>query len=179
VAVIRTYRSLRTADAPGPQRRGNLDIAGAAGQAARPVGRPAAATANGAVSTIKVEAARGRAVGKEVQLEARRWAQNNRAEDGSLLSGRDIGTRYSRHERLGADGEAVRPGGGDRLVRLACCAGDRLDAQTSTPERPEAHDHGRPWTSPGPPSRRGRLGWLILVDSPCQALNLACTTVLF
>lgn len=40
-----------------------------------------------------------RAAGRDVRLDAWRWAQDNRAEDGWLPSGRDIGTRYGRHER--------------------------------------------------------------------------------
>jgi hypothetical protein len=43
----------------------------------------------------------GRTAGRDVQREAWRWAQDNRAEDGSLPSGRDIGSRYGRHERWG------------------------------------------------------------------------------
>jgi Protein of unknown function (DUF2637) len=92
----------------------------------RPPGRSvsaAAAIADGAVSTRKAEPARGRAVGKEVRLEAWRWAQNNRREDGSLPAGRDIGTRYSRHERWGRMVKRSGLAGGDRLVRLACCWG--------------------------------------------------------
>jgi hypothetical protein len=37
--------------------------------------------------------------GRDLQLEAWRWARDNRTEDGSLPSGRDIGSRYGRHER--------------------------------------------------------------------------------
>jgi hypothetical protein len=39
--------------------------------------------------------------GRDARREAWRWAQDNRAEDGSLPSGRDIGRRYGRHERWG------------------------------------------------------------------------------
>jgi hypothetical protein len=42
-----------------------------------------------------------RVAGRDVRLETWRWAQDNRAEDGSLPSGSDIGTRYGRHERWG------------------------------------------------------------------------------
>jgi hypothetical protein len=42
-----------------------------------------------------------RVAGRDVRLDAWRWAQDNRAEDGSLPSGRDIGTRYGRHKRWG------------------------------------------------------------------------------
>jgi Protein of unknown function (DUF2637) len=37
----------------------------------------------------------------DVRRDAWRWAQDNRAKDGSLPSGRAIGTRYGRHERWG------------------------------------------------------------------------------
>ena len=50
--------------------------------------------------------------GSDVQLEAWRWAQSNRAEDGSLPSGREIGNRYGRHERWG------------RLVKRSGLAGE-------------------------------------------------------
>jgi hypothetical protein len=36
-----------------------------------------------------------------VQVDAWRWAQQNRAEDSSLPSGKDIGRTYGRHERWG------------------------------------------------------------------------------
>jgi hypothetical protein len=53
-----------------------------------------------------------RTAGQEVQMEAWRWAQGNRADDGSLPSGRVIGIRYGRHERLG------------RLVKRSGLAGE-------------------------------------------------------
>jgi hypothetical protein len=42
-----------------------------------------------------------RLAGRDVRLQAWRWAQDNQAEDGSLPSGKDIGSRYGRHERWG------------------------------------------------------------------------------
>ena len=48
----------------------------------------------------------------DVRLDAWGWAQDNRAEDGSLPSGRDIGARYGRHERWG------------RLVKRSGLAGE-------------------------------------------------------
>jgi hypothetical protein len=48
----------------------------------------------------------------DVRLEAWRWAQDNRSEDGSLPSGKDIGIQYGRHERWG------------RLVKRSGLAGD-------------------------------------------------------
>jgi hypothetical protein len=56
--------------------------------------------------------ARHRSAGRDVWLAAWRWAQDNRAEDGSLPSGRDIGGRYGRHERWG------------RMVKRARLAGE-------------------------------------------------------
>jgi hypothetical protein len=52
-------------------------------------------------STGSAGPARHRAAGRDVRLAVGRWALDNRAEDGSLPSGRDIGTRYGRHERWG------------------------------------------------------------------------------
>ena len=60
-----------------------------------------AATAGGQVSTRPAVSARGRRGPADAQREAWRWAQDNRAEDGSLPSGREIGIRYGRHERWG------------------------------------------------------------------------------
>jgi hypothetical protein len=42
-----------------------------------------------------------RAAGRDVWVDAWRWAQDNRAEDGSLPSGGEIARRYGRHERRG------------------------------------------------------------------------------
>ena len=50
--------------------------------------------------------------GQEVRLDAWRWAQGNRAQDGSLPSGKDIGIQYGRHERWG------------RLVKRSGLAGE-------------------------------------------------------
>jgi hypothetical protein len=72
----------------------------------------AAAIASGPVGTRKAAPARGREVGPDVQLEAWRWAQSNRADDGSLPSGREIGIRYGRHQRWG------------RLVKRSGLAGE-------------------------------------------------------
>jgi len=64
----------------------------------------------------KGSASRGQA-GRDVQVLAWRWALVNRAGDGSLPSGRDIGRQHGRHERWG------------RLVKHAGLAGE-LDTQT-------------------------------------------------
>jgi hypothetical protein len=53
-----------------------------------------------------------RAAAGQVQLNAWRWAQDNRAGDGSLPSGKDIARQYGRHERWG------------RLVKRAGLAGE-------------------------------------------------------
>lgn len=50
--------------------------------------------------------------GRELRLKAWQWAQANRAGDGSLPSGRDIGRHYGRHERWG------------RLVKRSGLAGE-------------------------------------------------------
>ncbi len=55
--------------------------------------------------------------GREAQLLAWQWAMANRAGDGSLPSGRDIGSQHGRHERWG------------RLVKRSGLAGE-LDPQT-------------------------------------------------
>jgi len=55
--------------------------------------------------------------GRDTQVLAWRWALANRAGDGSLPSGRDIGRQHGRHERWG------------RLVKNAGLAG-KLDTQT-------------------------------------------------
>ncbi len=52
-------------------------------------------------SASRAAAPERRASGRDLRLEAWQWAQDNRAADGSLPSGRDIGTRYGRHERWG------------------------------------------------------------------------------
>ena len=78
-----------------------------AAETARPVRSPgrtakAAAVGVGAPVTARTAAKTPRrAVGPDARLEAWRWAQANRAGDGLLPSGRDIGIRYERHERWG------------------------------------------------------------------------------
>ncbi len=56
--------------------------------------------------------ARSRTAGRDVRLEAWRWAQANRAQDGSLPPGREIARQYGRHERWG------------RLVKRSGLAGE-------------------------------------------------------
>ena len=54
----------------------------------------------------------GRTAGRDVRLDAWRWAQDNLSEDGSLPSGKKIAGQYGRHERWG------------RLVKRSGLAGD-------------------------------------------------------
>lgn len=77
-----------------------------------PATKAAIASAGQRISTSSAVAPKGRADGRDSQREAWRWAQDNRAEDGSLPSGRDIGSRYGRHGRWG------------RLVKRSGLAGD-------------------------------------------------------
>jgi Protein of unknown function (DUF2637) len=69
--------------------------------------RPSGGTGSAAASAVEPAGttngapAHPRVVRADVQREAWRWAQSNRAKDGSLPSGRDIGTRFERHERWG------------------------------------------------------------------------------
>jgi hypothetical protein len=53
-----------------------------------------------------------RAAGRDVWLDAWRWAQDSQTEDGSLPSGGEIARQYGRHERWG------------RLVKRAGLAGE-------------------------------------------------------
>jgi hypothetical protein len=55
---------------------------------------------------------RQRTLAGQTQLNAWRWAQDNRAGDGSLPSGKNIARQYGRHERWG------------RLVKQAGLAGE-------------------------------------------------------
>jgi uncharacterized protein DUF2637 len=79
---------------------------GQRGQAGR---SPSAATATGAVtkraatsrSADRASTAPRRAAERELWLDAWKWAQDNRAENGSLPSGREIARHYGRHERWG------------------------------------------------------------------------------
>lgn len=76
-----------------------------------PAAKAAIASADERISTSAMTPNRT-TDGRDAQREAWRWAQDNRAEDGSLPSGRDIGSRYGRHERWG------------RLVKRSGLAGD-------------------------------------------------------
>jgi hypothetical protein len=75
-------------------------------RASRPSNAAAAASAAGRTKTsgrrsgVRRTSARDGA-GRELQLRAWRWAQANRADDGSLPAGRDIARQYGRQERWG------------------------------------------------------------------------------
>jgi hypothetical protein len=60
-----------------------------------------ASAAIGQVGKRKATPARYKTGRPDAQRDAWRWAQANRAEDGSLPSGREIGTRHGHHERWG------------------------------------------------------------------------------
>jgi Protein of unknown function (DUF2637) len=94
-ALIAAYELLmrqvrRAADSVGSRRksRRSPDLAPAGSDSAR-------------AATVGALAAQRRTVGRDVRRDAWRWAQDNRSQDGSLPSGRAIGTRYGRHERWG------------------------------------------------------------------------------
>src|SRR5580692_7066370 len=86
----------------------------------RQLSRPAAAaTAAVAANSAATSRRAGRAVatplrpaGREVWLEAWKWAEDNRGEDGALPSGGEIARQYGRHERWG------------RLVKRSGLAGE-------------------------------------------------------
>jgi hypothetical protein len=81
-------------------------------------GRPAGTPSRGRAAVLRPETGKGQGVrGREAQVAAWQWALANRAGDGRLPSGRDIGSRYGRHERWG------------RLVKRSGLGG-QLDPQT-------------------------------------------------
>jgi hypothetical protein len=73
---------------------------------------PAPAGVRASAATIGVGTAKPMTAGRDVRLAAWRWAQEHRSEEGSLPSGRDIGSQYGRHERWG------------RMVKRAGLAGE-------------------------------------------------------
>jgi hypothetical protein len=118
-ALIASYELLmrqvrRVADASTPrQRPGRPGI--------KPVSVAAAAAgadgAGGRRPSVGEASGRGRHASREAQVMAWQWALANRAVDGSLPSGKDIGREHGRHERWG------------RLVKRAGLAGE-LDTRT-------------------------------------------------
>jgi Protein of unknown function (DUF2637) len=95
----------RAAEADTPWRRAQSGRSAAAEAVA---GSPVTTSrsADRAVTTAR------KAAGREVWADAWRWAQDNRAEDGSLPSGGQIARQYGRHERWG------------RLVKRSGLAGE-------------------------------------------------------
>jgi hypothetical protein len=110
-ALIASYellmRQVRHAAEPGTSRQRSFGARGrpiGASSAGRPAVREPAAGERPGIP------------GREAQLAAWQWALANRAGDGSLPSGRDIGRQHGRHERWG------------RLVKRSGLAG-QLDPQ--------------------------------------------------
>jgi hypothetical protein len=110
VAVVLTDRRIRAADAPGPPCGGDCHFQARAETVSRAGARHGRAaertTASGTAASKRGPA------GRDVRLDAWQWAQDNRADDGSLPTGRDIANRYGRHERWG------------RLVKRSGVAGE-------------------------------------------------------
>ena len=73
-----------------------------------PAAKVALVSASERISASEAVVPERKTAGRDVRREAWRWAQDNRAEDGSLPSGTDIGSRYGRHERWGQT-RAMRP----------------------------------------------------------------------
>jgi Protein of unknown function (DUF2637) len=97
-ALIASYELLmrqvrRVADTDAAGRRSKRSPITAANAA---TARASDAATNGSAMPTRCGPA-----GRDVRLAAWRWAQDNRADDGSLPSGRDIGIRHGRHERWG------------------------------------------------------------------------------
>jgi Protein of unknown function (DUF2637) len=80
-----------------------------AGQA---LGTPSVGRAAERTTASGTAASKRGPAGRDVRLDAWQWAQDNRADDGSLPTGRDIANRYGRHERWG------------RLVKRSGVAGE-------------------------------------------------------
>jgi len=105
--LMRQVRQSGTADGrrhakPGPQICGLERRDGTGQRQCRP---PSGPRRNG-------ERSGGQGSARDLQWQAWRWALANRAEDGSLPSGREIARQYGRHERWG------------RLVKRSGAAGD-------------------------------------------------------
>jgi hypothetical protein len=109
VAVVRADRCLRAANAPGPPWRGDFNFQP---EPKRSSSSPAIARIGERVTTGSAGVAKRGTAGRDMRLDAWQWAQDNRAKDGSLPTGRDIGSQYGRHERWG------------RLVKRSGLAGE-------------------------------------------------------
>jgi hypothetical protein len=99
----------RAAEASTSRPRRQLSRSAATATAAAAVAAESAATSRRAGRAVATPPG---PTGREVWLEAWKWAQANRAEDGSLPSGGDIARQYGRHERWG------------RLVKRSGLAGE-------------------------------------------------------
>jgi hypothetical protein len=108
----------------------------------RPRRPPGPAAAGASVPTITGGAAtpKRRTAGRDMRLDAWGWAQDSRAEDGSLPSGRAIGSQYGRHERWG------------RMVKRSGRRAEYVN-RTATSSRPQADSRHRGLSERSP---RGR-----------------------
>jgi hypothetical protein len=95
-------RAAEVGTGPQPSRRASDSFAGAAMAAPR----------GAATDALHEPVVTSRAAGRDVQLDAWRWARDNRADDGSLPTGKAIASHYGRHERWG------------RLVKRSGLAGE-------------------------------------------------------
>ncbi len=105
LAVVFADRRIRVADAPGQARCcdtfAHKVIAAARPGSGRGPGRRQRTCQNRlSCREVLPRLGAGRP-GQNARLEAWLWARDNRAEDGALPSGREIGTRHGRHERWG------------------------------------------------------------------------------
>jgi Protein of unknown function (DUF2637) len=102
-ALIASYELLmwhvrRAADASVPRQRPGRS--GSRLSAVAVVGAPVAGACGQGPEAIEASASGGQ-VGRDMRVMAWRWALANRAGDGSLPSGKDIGREHDRHERWG------------------------------------------------------------------------------
>lgn len=102
-------RQVRHAAEPGMSRRRGQPSRLAASVAGAVAITPGAAGRSGDHATTTAGGSAGR---RQAWLDAWKWAQENRAEDGSLPSGGEIGRQFGRHERWG------------RLVKRSGLAGE-------------------------------------------------------
>jgi Protein of unknown function (DUF2637) len=89
--LMRNIRRTAETAASGPHSR----------RSPRPAASVAAAGARASVSRSGIAPSERRLSSRNLRLDAWRWAQDNRAEDGSLPPGSEIARQYGRHERWG------------------------------------------------------------------------------
>jgi hypothetical protein len=98
------------------RRAADAGTSGRRKQSSRPAAAAVGAVASNPAATSRSDSraktAARRAAGREVWLDAWRWAQDNRAEDGSQPCGAEIARQFGRHERWG------------RLVKRSGLVGD-------------------------------------------------------